>query len=178
MKGYLLFATIAILSLVVLASGCVNNDDTNSTKSYSGNGISFVYNGTWNVANTTSPNALVAVGDPSTVDAQNNPSTFVLIQKPNETQSNDLQATYDQNYAGLFNNTTNQRVSEANITVNNNKALENVYITNSGGVQTQMRAVWLTQNGAIYVILCGTIPSNFENEQKNFDLVINSFKAQ
>lgn len=167
-----------MLCLVVLTSGCINNDENNKTKSYSGNGISFVYNGTWEIANTTSSNALVAVGDPVTVDAQHNPSTFVLIQKPNQTQGNDLQTLYNQNYAKLFNNTTNQRVSEANITVNNNKVMENVYITNSGGVQRQMRAVWLTQNGVIYVILCGTIPSNFDKEQKNFDLVINSFKAQ
>ncbi len=178
MKKYPFLAVIIILALIVLTSGCVNNNTSNSTKSYSGNGISFVYNGTWDIANTTSPNAIVAVGDPKTVDAQNNPYTFVLIQKPNTTQGNDLQNTYNQNYAKLFNNSSNRRVSEANITINNIKALENVYTTNSGGVQRQMRAVWISQNGIIYVILCGSIPSNFDNEQKNFDMVINSFKAQ
>ncbi len=178
MKKYLIFVTIILLGLVVLTSGCVNNDDANSTKSYSGNGISFVYNGTWNIANTTAPNAVVAVGNPSTVDAQNNPSTFVLIQKPNDTEGKDLETVYTENYANLFNNTTtNRRISEANITVNNNKAFENVYITNSSGYETQMRAVWISQNGVIYVILCGTIPNNFEKEQSNFDLVINSFKV-
>ncbi|HEY0196209.1 MAG TPA: PsbP-related protein [Methanobacterium sp.] len=178
MKKYLIFVVVIILSLVVLTSGCVNNDETNETKSFSGNGISFVYNGTWNTANTTAPNAIVAVGDPTTVDAQNNPTTFVLIQKPNETVDNNLEATYTQNYASFFNNTTNQRVSEANITINSNQALENVYMTNSGGLQIQMRAVWIIQNGTIYVILCGTIPSKFEAEQKNFDLIINSFTVQ
>ncbi len=178
MKKYLIFVTIILLGLVVFTSGCVTDDNANSTKTYSGNGISFVYNGTWDIANTTSPNAIVAVGDPKTVDAQKNPSTFVLIQKSNVTNGTDLLTAYTQNYANFFNNTTNQRVSEANITVNNNKAMENVYMTNSGGVQMQMRAVWLTQNNVIYVILCGAIPSNFDKEQKNFDLVINSFKAQ
>jgi len=178
MKNYLFFAVIVILSLVILTSGCVNNDSFNTTQTYSGNGISFTYNGTWEVANTTSPNAVVAVGDPKTVDAQKNPYTFVLIQKPNETQNNDLDQTYNQNYATLFNNSSNQHVSEANITVNNNRALENIYLTNSSGMQMQMRAVWLTQKGVIYVILCGTIPANFDKEQKNFDLVINSFKVQ
>lgn len=173
-----MFAVIIILSLIILTSGCVNNDETNETKSFSGNGISFVYNGTWNTANTTASNAIVAVGDPTTVDAQNNPTTFVLIQKPNETVNNNLEETFIQNYAKLFNNTTNQRVSEANITINSNKALENVYITNSSGEQRQMRAVWFTQNGVIYVILCGTIPSKFEQEQGNFDLIINSFTVQ
>lgn len=178
MKKYPIFFMIVLLLLVVLTSGCVNNDNGNETKTYSGNNISFVYNGGWAIANATSPNAIVAVGDPRTVDAQNNPSTFVLIQKPNETVSNDLESTFNQNYARLFNNTTNQRISEANITLNGNKALENVYMTNSSGVQRQMRAVWLTQNNVIYVILCGSLPENFEREQGNFDLVINSFKVQ
>jgi len=80
----------------------------------------------------------------------------------------------------MHNSLTTQLIdvfSEANITVNNNKAFENVYITNYGGYETQMRAVWVSQNGVIYVILCGTIPNNFEKEQSNFDLVINSFKV-
>jgi hypothetical protein len=178
MKKYPFLLAILLLLLVVMISGCTNKNDTNATKSYSQNGISFVYNGTWEIANTTSPNAIVAVGDPKTVDSQNDPYTFVLIQKPNATQNADLQTTYTENYNKFFNNTTNQRVSEANITLNNNKAFENVYISDFGGVQRQMRAVWLVQNGVIYVILCGTIPANFDNEQKNFDLVINSFKAQ
>lgn len=177
MKNYPFLAVIVILSLIVLASGCISSDSTNKTKTYSGNGVSFVYNGTWEVANATSNDSIVAVADPKTVDAQKNPNTFVLIQKPNQTQNSDLQQLYNQNYAKLFNNSSNQHVSEANITVNNNKAMENVYLTNSSGVQMQMRAVWLSQKGVVYVILCGTLPANFDKEQKNFDLVVNSFKA-
>jgi hypothetical protein len=45
-------------------------------------------------------------------------------------------------------------------------------------MQMQMRAVWITQKGVIYVIIYRTIPANYEKEQKNFDLVINSFKVQ
>lgn len=172
------FLIIAVLCIVVLASGCVSNNNTNKTKTYSQNGIYFIYNGTWQEANITSdvPNAVVAVGDPSNVNPNTHqPLTFVLIQKVNGT---DLQTAYNQNYATFFNNTTNQRVSEANITVNNNHAYENVYIATSGGVQREMRAVWMQQNGMIYVILCGTLPADFQNEQKNFDLVVNSFKVQ
>lgn len=175
------FLIIAVLSIVVLASGCISNNNGNQNKTYSQNGIYFVYNGTWEIANITAdvPNAVVAVGDPNNVNPDTHqPVTFVLIQKANVTQGTDLQTAYNQNYATFFNNTTNQRVSEANITVNNNRAYENVYITTSDGVQRQMRAVWLQQNGLVYVILCGTLPANFQNEQKNFDLVINSFKVQ
>ena len=51
----------------------------------------------------------------------------------------------------------NLEISEANITLNNNTAIENTYISKSnGGVQIEMRAVWVSQNGQIYVILCGS----------------------
>lgn len=182
MKKIPIFSVLVILSLVILVSGCVTNDEGVETKTYSDNGISFTYNGTWDIADSTTPNKVVAVGDPRTVDAQNNPSTFVLIQKPNETEDKDLWTVYSENYAQLFNNTTsgnitNQRISEANITINNEKALENIYKTNSNGVETQFRAVWISKNGMIYVILCGAAPNNFEKEQNNFNLIINSFKV-
>ena len=179
MKKYF-FLIIILLSLVVLTSGCVNNNsNVNETKTYSQNGISFVYNGTWEIANTTAPNAIVAVGDPNTVNAQTkDPSTFVLIQKSNATQGTDLLTAYTENCARFFNNTTNQRISEANITINSNRAFENVYITNSSDGQREMRAVWIMQNNTIYVILCGSLPANFDKEQNNFDLIINSFKVK
>ncbi len=170
---------ITLLTLVILASGCVNSNNLNQTKTYSQNGIYFVYNGTWEIANTSSANAVTGVGDPNTVNSQTHePNTFVLIQKPNVTMGTDLQTAYNQNYATFFNNNSNLMISEANITVNNNTALENNYITTSNGMQIEMMAVWISQNGQIYVILCGAPPNNFENQQKNFNLVINSFNSQ
>jgi hypothetical protein len=169
---------VTILFLMVMASGCVSNNQ-NQTKNYTQNGVYFNYNGTWEIANTTAPSAVVAVGDPATVNNQTHyPNTFVVIQKPPLAGGIDVQTAYNQNYATFFNNTGNQRVSEGNVTINGVGALENVYITSSGGVQKEMRAVWIPSNGNIYVILCGALPADFNNQQKNFDLIIKSFKAQ
>ena len=170
---------VTLLLLVVMASGCVtNSSQQNQTKTYAQNGITFTYNGTWEIANTTAPGTLAAVGDPNTVNpTTQSPNTFVIIQKPSVATGTDLQTAYNQNYATFFNNTGNQRVSEGSVTVNNVNAFENVYTTSSGGVQKQMRAVWIPFNGNIYVILCGAIPSDYNNQQKNFDLIINSFKG-
>jgi len=55
MKKYPIFLVLVILTLVILASGCVTDDEANQTKSYSGNNVSFTYNGTWDIANTTAP---------------------------------------------------------------------------------------------------------------------------
>lgn len=176
MKKYPLLI-IALLVSIVAVSGCVSNQNQTNETSYSQNGVTFNYPSSWQVANTTSPNAVVAVADPTTVNNQSSPTTLVVIQKSNTTGS-DLQTVYSTNYANFFNNTGNQRVSEGNITVGEAQAIENVYTTNESGVQKEMRAVWLTRNNQVYVILCSALQSDFNKEQSNFDMVINSFKVQ
>lgn len=169
---------ILLLCSVVLVSGCVSdNKKTNETKTYSQNNISFTYPGGWEIANTTSQNAVVAVADPTTVQS-GSPTTLVLIQKPAVSKGTDINSVYNSNYATFFNKTGFVRISEGNITVNNVTALENVYKTNGTGVSKQYRAVWLDENGSIYVILCIANQSDFENQQDNFNLIINSFKVQ
>ena len=169
---------MVLLCSVVVASGCVSdNKQTNETKTYSQNNISFDYPGGWEIANTTSPNAIVAVADPQTVQ-NGTPTTLVVIQKPDVTQGSDLNNVYDANYATFFNKTDYQRVSEGNITVSGSNALENIYKTNVSGDQRQYRAVWLSSNNNIYVILCVAKQSDFEAQQANFNLIVNSFKSQ
>ncbi|KAF5089199.1 hypothetical protein DSECCO2_29180 [anaerobic digester metagenome] len=180
MKKYPFLILLALLCLVVSVSGCVSNQNqtNNTTSHYSQNGISFDYPGSWNTANAVSNNSVAAVADPNSVASTGEPQTFVLIQKSNATAGSDMQTVYDANYASLFTNTSYQRVSEANITVNGAAALENVYTVNSTSATMQMRAVWLKENSDIYVILCGALQSDFSNQQNNFNLVVNSFTVQ
>ena len=133
---------MVLLCSVILVSGCIsNNNQNNETKTYAQNNISFSYPGGWEIANTTSPNAIVAVADPTTVQS-GTPTTLVLIQKSNVTEGSNLESVYAANYASFFNNTEYQQVSEGNITVNGVNALENIYKTNGTGDQRQYRAVW------------------------------------
>lgn len=166
-----------MLCSVVLVSGCVtDNKQNNETQTYSQNNISFNYPGGWATANPTAPNSIAAVADPNSVQS-GSPTTVVLIQKPNATAGSNLSDVYASNYATFFNNTEYQRVSEGNITVNGANALENVYTTNSTNPK-QYRAVWLDENGTIYVILCIANQSDYKDQQANFNLIINSFKVQ
>jgi hypothetical protein len=169
---------MVMLCLVVLASGCIsNNKQTNTTKTYSQNNISFNYPGGWEIADATAPNVVVAVADPNTVE-NGSPTTLVVVQKPDVASGSDLNNVYSQNYAKFFNNTNYQRVSEGNITINGQNALENIYKTNSTVDPKQYRAIWLDENGTIFVILFSAKVSDFDNQQNNFNLILNSFKSQ
>ena len=169
---------IFLVCSAVFASGCVsNNKQTNTTKTYAQNNISFTYPGSWEIVNATSPNAVVAVADPNSIQ-NGTPTTLVVIQKPDVPANSDINTIYTSNYAALFNNTNYQRISDGNITVNGVSALQNVYETNTTVNPTQYSAVWLNESGSIYVILSAAQASDFDNQTSNFNLILNSFKSQ
>jgi hypothetical protein len=167
---------LALLA-VVMASGCITLDN-NETKTFTQNNVTFQYPADWVVVQSTSPNAVAAVADPnSVISGTNSPTTQVVIQKPNVTSSTNLTEAYDDNYANFFNNTGNQKVSEANITTDKLTALENIYTSSASGIEKQYRAVWLEKNSTIYVILCSAKKADFDSLQSKFDIIINSFQA-
>ncbi|MGZ7067500.1 MAG: PsbP-related protein [Methanobacterium sp.] len=172
MKKYVFFV-IAILALVVFASGCT------SSNSYSGNGVSFNYPSSWQQLSTTSSLAIAAVGDPNSKDSSGLPNTYTIIQKTALPSGQDLKQAYDSNYAQFTANVPSfKTISDTTTTVDGTTAYVNTHTINSNGTTIQEEAVWLTKNGNIYVILCGALPSNFANEQSNFNMIINSFKVQ
>jgi hypothetical protein len=162
---------------VVLASGCVSDNKSNTTKTYAQNNISFTYPGSWEIVNATSPNAVVALADPNSVQ-NGTPTTLVVIQKPDVPAGSDINTVYTSNYATFFNNTNYQRISDGNITVNGVNARENIYETNTTVNPIQYSAVWLNESGNIYVILSAAQVTDFENQTSNFNLILNSFKVQ
>jgi PsbP-like protein len=173
----IIFPIILTILVVITVMGCVTEQKNNNTNKYSQNNISFEYAQNWRVANVTSPYAVAAVADPTTVQ-NGRPTTLVIIQKPPLSLGTNLRLAYENNYANFFNNASYQKVSEANITVNNTKIYENVYIINTAGLAKEYRVEWLIKNREVYVILCSALKEDFDAEQSNFDLVIKSFQAQ
>jgi len=172
---------LTILLLSVLSSGCIfdNGNKTNQTKNYTQNGISFDYPGQWGIANTTVNNTIVAVADPASIDPNTGFATTVaVIQKLTLPSGSNMADIYNRNYEALFNNSSHQRISEGNITLDSLKAFENVYTLNENGIQKQQRALWIENNHTIYVILCSAKVTDFNNEKQNFDMIIYSFKIQ
>jgi hypothetical protein len=167
---------MAVTLMVVLVSGCVTDNKANQTNNFSQNGVFFQYPSSWGVASVSSPNGVAAVGDPNTV-VNGNPTTSVVIQKPNATSSSVLKTAYDQNYAQFFNNTGKTKVSEAELTLNGAQVYENVYTSSEEGIGKKYRAVWMQKGSTIYVILCSARVENYDAQQSNFDLVVNTFQA-
>ena len=93
LRKYIILVIFLVFS-VVLASGCVSNNNQSSiNKTYSQNNISFKYPGSWEIVNATSPNAVVAIADHKTLE-NGSPTTLVVNQKPNETAGTDINTLY------------------------------------------------------------------------------------
>jgi hypothetical protein len=178
LKRYII--AIALLSLVIFVSGCIgDSNQTNETKTYSQNNISFDYPASWSIATNRAPNATVSVADPRTEDSQTGyASTVFTIQKIAIPSGSNLNSVYNENYAVMFNNTSYQRIFEGNTTVNGETLYENKYYVNENGVQKEQRALWLQRDDNIYVILMSALTSDYEKEKPNFDLILNSLRIQ
>jgi hypothetical protein len=173
MKKYAFFV-VAILALLVFASGCT------STNSYNANGISFNYPTSWQQFSSNTTDSVVAVGDPNSKDnSTGGVNTLVVIQQAALPSGQDLKGTYDATYAQYVSSEpTYKLISESTTTVDGTTAYVNTHTIEVNGVTKQEEAVWLSKNGNIYVILCGALPGDFAAQQSNFDMVINSFKVQ
>lgn len=189
MKKYL--PIIALMVVVVFAAGCVDTGDTNQTsngtniipdipaKTYSADNVTFKYPEAWiNNLTSTTPNTVAVVGDPDSQDSSGNIDTLAVIQTTALPSGQTLKETYDATYASYANLTGYQLVSERTLTIDGVTAYENIHKVEVSGVLKQERATWLEKNGQIYVILCGTLPNDFENQQTNFDLITYSFKVE
>ncbi len=175
MKKYAIFVTM-ILALVIFTSGCTDTQNQN-TKTYSANGISFNYPDSWVPASTSVSNAVVSFGDPKSVNASTgNVNTLLIVQKVAMPSNMTLKQAFDSNFAKVAaQNPSYQLIDNTTTTVDGTTAYINTHKINANGVQKEEKAVWIEKNGNIYVILMGTIPDAFNNQQANFDAVIKSF---
>lgn len=175
MKKYALFV-VAILALVVFASGC-----TDQTKTYSSNGITFNYPGSWQeLSQVNNENGIAGVGDPSSVNSSSKlANTVVVVQKVAMPSGLTLQEAVDALITSFQSQDPNfQKISQKTITFNGATAYEIVYKMGANGVQKQEKAVIFEKNGYLYAITGSSLPNDFNNQQANFDMVINSFKVQ
>lgn len=182
MKNYLII--FILISALVLSFGCTDKgnqtsqNSKNDTKTFTGDDISFQYPGSWKTIGSQSRDSVIAVGDPATNDGNGNARVNVLIQKTVLPQGQTFLQYYNSTYTQYKSqNLGFEPVSEGTVVVNGITAYENIYKINSGE-QKEQRAIWIQKGGLIYIILCSAPVAEFNNQQANFDIIVNSFKFQ
>ena len=151
-----------ILVLVVAASGCTSQN-TSSNKTYSANGVSFIYPGNWTEQNITTYQT--QFGSTGTVlgivgDGSNN--TFGVVKL--NIGSNQRVATLSEwasNYNSTMKNSGSTYVSEKPLTVDGINAYQMTMID----LGSYVTNVFLIKNGTAYVVTYSS-PTN-DNETLN-----------
>ncbi len=185
MKKYVLI--IILLAAVVLVSGCLESADEPSeletpdiaSLTYFADGISFEYPESWiTYTEDLSPDNSVLVLNPESQDEEGNIETVVAVQVTNLPDGQTLEDTFNATYESAAEDPNFVIISQRVLSIDRIKAYENISQVEEEGVQKKKRDIWLEKNGIIYVIRCGALTSDFDQEQINFDLIISTFQIQ
>lgn len=173
MKKYAILI-VMILAVVVFSSGCTSETQN---KTYNASGIYFIYPGTWsevsadqiNLTNE-SASAIAAVTDESG-------QTGVLIQSTSSS-SQSLASFVNLNKAGIK-KSGYTILSENTTTVDGIQAHQIIFTgTGSSGNATKQVMTFFKKNNKIYYIVFNSPPKDFDSQQINYNMVLNSFKVQ
>jgi hypothetical protein len=161
-----LFFVLIRLVLVVAASGCTSQQTASSNKTYSSNGVLFIYPGNWSEQNSTSlqsqlgssGNVLAVVGD-----GANNKFGFAKLN----IGSNQRVATLSE-WASNYNSSMKEQgstyVSEKSLTVDGVKAYQ-ITMQDSGIYVTD---VFFVKNGNGYL----AVHASPNNDQKTLEMLM------
>lgn len=173
MKKYFLFV-LAIVALVVMASGCTSQTGNNSTatKAYSANGISFNYPDTWAIINETNNEngTAVILGD---ADFNTNNGTkgsgLVVFKVPKSTNSSAEIA----NLKTQLSNGTNSTITIAGVTAN-----ETSFNASANNVTAQFKFLDFEKNNFLYLIQYTSVTNGTQTQEGLFDTITKSFQIQ
>lgn len=177
-KTYLYSIIISLLALVIFASGCTTNNQTNQTDvgNYSVNGLSFNFPIEWVIQSQTRGNVNnINVLDQEFLQSNGTKGDLVTIVS----QPNNENLTYE-NVKKDINNTTNIKYNTSEGTINIAGLVGNLTTyngTDSSGNQTQIKLIYFEKNNFTYImtfVVGGGV--NIQDQQKYFDTIINSIK--
>ena len=153
-----------IILLVVLAAGCIFKGH------YEGQGISFDYPMGWECGKVMDlPGALISVNSPSG-DAQ-----VIIFKERANTSLENRYLEYTRNLPANLSGYCYRQVSNRTLTVDGSKAYELVYTIGCDPTKQANNPLVILQKGDyFYIIACKTAPGNFNRENPNFDIIINS----
>lgn len=167
MDKKLIIPIVFLIVGFVAISGCTNSGNSTSVKNYTGSGYTFNYPSDWTVnVNPSNSTDIVSVVKNSA------PIASLSIQSIKNTGSDQTAINLNKNTLVPSNWT---KVSNSTITIDNNTAYETSY-TIAG--QDKISQIFMVKNGTTYIFTSQAPLSTFDNETKNFDVIIKSFKLQ
>ena len=172
MKKYFIFV-IAIVALVVMASGCTsqNSNNNTATKTYSANGISFNYPSDWSVLNETSTENLTAViiGDVNYNQSNGTAGNGLIVLKIPQSTNTSTQVT---NIKKQFTNGTNSTITISGVSAN----LTSINAS-ANNITAQFKFVDFSKNNFTYLLQYTTVSNGTVTPESIFDNITGSLQV-
>jgi len=147
-------------------------------KNYAANGISFKYPIDWEEGNKTGQYLIAYVKDPKLNSSDGKPGAVVEVMK-RTSNGVPLERFYEDVKAEGSNVPGYGVMSDTTTTIDNMTAYEFTAVAMDTNITEQFKIALIEKNGFIYMIACGTrAPTYLSDEEKNFDMIMNSFKVQ
>lgn len=162
---------VMLLGIVVLYQFNVFDQSSNSTKTYSGNGVSFNYPNPWIINKPVVNNEIISLSD-------NSGKILLSVYRFNATENSteDVIVNY-KSALNLDSYATNK--TEINRTVNGLNATEITHISMDDSSYFEESVLIFEKNGFTYVIQCIAFPPElYEQNKERFEIVIDSFEVE
>lgn len=178
-KTYLYTFIIALMALVIFTSGCTqNNNQTNqsSVGNYSVNGLSFNYPIDWIITTQTRGNInTIVMYDIDLAQSNGTKGNIIRIESFPKTSNVTYQTAKDgiQNETNITLTSKDETVFIDGLTGN----LTTFNGTDSSGNKTQVKLIYFDKDNFTFILKHIIVGVDIQQQQKYFDMVINSFKT-
>lgn len=176
-RKYPYLLAVAVLVVVIFASGCTSQQNQTSTKTYAAGGMSFEYPESWNVTSKISANDSVVTLSDATFDrtngTQGDAAILLRTVKTNNVTSESLKEGILKNLKQTNGNGTSTTLNVGSVTAN-----ETTYNTTISNTTAQIKIVNFESNNFLYIIMFATINQDAQSQQSYYNTIIKSFKPQ
>lgn len=181
---------IVIILVVIGVSGYIivnnihfdnkNTGNTNTNESVkmltiSKGGVTVNYPSNWVLSSATSNKSIIAISKQNAVDSREIGQININVEK--KEFSGDFNTFVNQSYTNINADSSFKLVSSGEATVNNEKALQYIYTSNStGGALKQHKSLWFERGNEVYVITYSAPVDKYDTNLPAADYIISNIK--
>lgn len=185
------FALVVLLIMVVLASGCTDQEENKQVLNYyNSSSVFFNYPDTWDVARSieVAGAEVVIVTDPTASKYINESSTREELESLNITNGAlFMYVKIPKNLDANLNSTVNEALQKltqkgakiTKVTTTNVSGIvaNETSLTRTGeGVTSEGKVIAFERNENVYALILISAGSTYESQKKNFDLILSSLQ--
>lgn len=156
-------------------TGNTNTNESVKMLTISKGGVTVNYPSNWVLSSATSNKSIIAISKQNAVDSREIGQININVEK--KEYSGDFNTFVNQSYTNINADSSFKLVSSGEATVNNEKALQYIYTSNStGGALKQHKSLWFERGNEVYVITYSAPVDKYDTNLPAADYIISNIK--